>query len=70
MNKYYVFFHLVTGRDIRATLSIGGDIEDEAIQCRLADALVDKRFMHFLDNGKFVIINMDNVASITVTKAE
>jgi hypothetical protein len=51
-------------------LSVDDDIEDAEVQDRIADVLVDKRFVHALENGKLVIINMANVASITVTKAE
>lgn len=68
--KYYAFFHFVDGRDVRITMPGDFDIKDSELRSRLANDLVTAKFMHFFENGKLVIVNMSNVASITVAKAE
>lgn len=69
--KYYVFFNLVNGRDIRITQTMDDDLKEAEVQDRVANNLVGAApFLHFYENDKLIIINMANVAYIRVTKAE
>lgn len=66
--KYYIFFHLVTGRDVRATVTLNSEIDFEKNGDDFVNELVSKPYLHFMENGKLVVVNMSNVASIQVAK--
>lgn len=68
--KLYVFFHMVNGRDIRTTMNMDADFDIETFQDKLASEFASNKFMHSFEDDKLVIINMRNVASITISKAE
>ena len=68
--KLYVFFHMVNGRDIRTTMNMDEDFDIETFQDKLANKFASSKFMHSFEGDKLVIINMQNVASITISKAE
>ena len=70
MNEYYVFFHLVGGGCARITVNDKRDIENETDRDNMANSIVKCPFVHSFENGRLEIINMSNVASITVAKAE
>ena len=70
MNEYLIIFHLVTGRDVVAHMSADINLEDEKVQKHIVNELVKDPFNYVFENGKLEIVNMDNVASITVAKAE
>lgn len=66
--KYYIFFHTITGRDIR--MECTGDFDIEAVQDKMTNELVSKPFLHFMQDDKLFIVNMANVAYVTVSKAD
>lgn len=70
MKEYLITFHLVTGRDLVAHISADINLEDEKVRTRIANEIVKDPFNYAFENSKLEIINMDNVASITVAKAE
>lgn len=70
MNEYLIIFHLVTGRDVVAHLSADINLEDEKVRNCIANELTREPFRYGFENGKLEIVNMRNVASITVAKAE
>lgn len=70
MKEYLITFHLVTGRDVVAHMSADINLEDEKVRNRTVNGLIRDPFNYVFENDKFEIINMDNVASITVAKAE
>lgn len=70
MNEYHVFFHLVGGGCVRITVYDEKDIENETDRDNMANSIVKCPFIHSFENSRLHIINMSNVASITVAKAE
>ena len=70
MKEYLIIFHLVTGRDVVAHMSVDISLEDEKVRNRTVNELVKDPFNYGFENGKLEIVNMSNVASITVAKAE
>lgn len=70
MKEYLIIFHLVTGRDVVAHMSVDINLEDEKVQNRMVNEIVKDPFNYVFENGKLEIVNMDHVASITVAKAE
>lgn len=70
MNEYLIIFHLVTGRDVVAHMSVDINLEDEKVRNRIVNELIREPFNYGFENGKLEIVNMRNVASITVAKAE
>jgi hypothetical protein len=51
-------------------MSVDINLEDEKVRNRIVNELVKDPFNYVFENGKLEIVNMDNVASITVAKAE
>ena len=70
MMKYYVFFHLVNGGNVRMTTTLNLIADMNAYADELANELAKRPFTHFVEDGKLVIVNMSNVAYIKITKAE
>lgn len=70
MTKCYVFFHLISGMNVRmpVTLNLLADLDEYADE--FANSLAKCPFIHFVEDGKIVIVNMSNVAYIKITKAE
>ena len=68
--KCYVFYHLVNGRDVRMTATLDSITDLEADVNAVANSLAKCPFVHFVEDGKLVIVNMANVAYIKITKAE
>lgn len=68
--KYYVFFHLVNGHNVRMTTKINtqGGLEQNADE--FAQTLVKCPYLHFMDGDNLVVVNMSNVAYIKIVKAE
>ena len=68
--KYYVFFHLVSGDSVRMTVLDDADVILKDDGTAFAQGLLSKPFGHFIEDGKLVIVNMNNVTYIKVAKAE
>ena len=68
--KYYIFFHMINGRDIRATLEAPEGADLEANSSAISNELTSKPFWHFYEENRLVVVNMRNVAYVKIAKAE
>lgn len=68
--KCYVFFYLVNGSNVRMTTTLNLMADLDAYADEFANNVAKCPFLHFVEGGKLVIVNMSNVAYIKITKAE
>ena len=66
--NYYIAFHLVNGREIRLPFHSNIDLMPRSTE--LVNELVSKPFLHFVDEGKLIVVNMNNVAYFRIFKIE
>ena len=69
--KYQVAFITANGFEVRGFINSDTDVIDsESAADILGNEFTNKDFIHFVENGKLVFVNMRNVACVRVSKVE